>query len=383
MQGNDTITVSTGGSGKTASLVVNLDGTKYTYTSSTVKGVHIRSHAGNDTVSGVVNNVAVTTPLSIWGGNGNDSLTGGAGNDTLSAGTGTDVLDGGAGTNTLVETANVNFVLTNTGLVGPGTYTLTNLTVANLTGGAGNNSFDISGWTGTGSLTGGGGTDTVVATKNGNMTLTGTSLNSTDGTSLKLSGFTLASLTAGSGNDVIDASKFTGNATLAGGTGNDILFGSSGAGLLVAGSGNQVLIGGAGNDVLEGGSGRDLLIGGAGVDVLLAGSGEDILIGDTSKYGSNSAANLAALNAIMAEWDHTYDANNAQNDYNIRVAHLLTGGGLNAVSGSAVLLNNTTVTSDKKANVLTGNTAALDWFFASTVDKVNNYNSLTEKKTNI
>ncbi|HEV3006887.1 MAG TPA: Ig-like domain-containing protein [Pirellulales bacterium] len=357
-------------------VLVNLDGTVYSYAATSVKGVHIRTHDGADTVSGFVNNVAVSTPLAIWGGNGNDTLTGGSGNDTLSAGTGTDVLDGGGGTNTLVETANVNFVLTNTSLVGPGVYTLEHLTVANLTGGAGNYTFDVSGWTGAGTLTGGGGTATVVATKNANMSLTAATLTSGDGMSLKLSGFKLASLTAGSGNDVIDASAFTGKVTLTGGTGNDILFGAKGASLLAAGSGNQVLVGGAGNDTLIGGSGRDLLIGGARVDSLVAGAGEDILIGDTSTYGSNTQSNLAALNAIMAEWD-------SADSYATRINDLLNGGGLNVVNGSAVLLNTSTVVSDKKANVLVGSTTASDWFFASTVDKVSNYNSATETKTKI
>jgi Ca2+-binding RTX toxin-like protein len=69
----------------------------------------------------------------------------------------------------------------------------------------------------------------VLATKNAGMTLTNTLLTATDWLSMKLSAILQAELTAGTGNDTIDSSKFTGNATLAGGSGNDVLFGSRGA----------------------------------------------------------------------------------------------------------------------------------------------------------
>src|SRR5207244_11346146 len=84
---------------------------------------------------------------------------------------------------------------------------------------------------------------------------------------------------------------------------------------------NNILVGGAGTDTLQGGSGRDLLIGGAGADTLHGNGGDDIVIGNSTDYDSN----LAALNALMAEWGRT-DA-----DYTTRVNHLTggAGGGLN------------------------------------------------------
>jgi hypothetical protein len=45
----------------------------------------------------------------------------------------------------------------------------------------------------------------------------------------------------------------------------------------------------------------------------------------------------------MAEWTHTYDPANALNDYQIRVAHLTGGGGLNVVGGLPVVLSSSTV----------------------------------------
>ena len=91
-------------------------------------------------------------------------LFGNGGNDTLTGDIGNDALDGGGGSNTLAESGNVNFILTNSTLTGVGTDTLANLQVANLTGGAGNNVFTVSGWTGDGTIDGAGGTaDKIVA----------------------------------------------------------------------------------------------------------------------------------------------------------------------------------------------------------------------------
>jgi hypothetical protein len=66
----------------------------------------------------------------------------------------------------------------------------------------------------------------------------------------------------------------------------------------------------------------------------------------------------------MAEWTHTYDSNNALNDYRIRVGHLLNGGGLNVLNGLPVLLNTSTVHGNGVKNHLHGGDG-LDLFFAS------------------
>ena len=131
------------------------------------------------------------------------------------------------------------------------------------------------------------------------------------------------------------------------------LFGDDGKDTLDASgsSANNVLHGGAGNDNLKAGSGRDLLIGGLGADVLQGNAGDDILIGGTTDYDGN----LAALNAVMAEWGRT-DA-----DYQARVNHLngTLGGGLNG----GLLLTASTVHDDAASDTLSGG-AGMDWFFA-------------------
>jgi hypothetical protein len=136
-------------------------------------------------------------------------------------------------------------------------------------------------------------------------------------------------------------------AFLFGGDGNDTL-NTQGS------SANNVLEGGAGNDTLQAGGGRDLLVGGTGADVLHGGGGDDILIGGTTDHDGN----LAALNAVMAEWGRT-DA-----DYTTRVNHLngTRGGGLN---GGVLLTANTggTVHDDAAIDTLFGEGGS-EWFFA-------------------
>jgi VCBS repeat-containing protein len=213
--------------------------------------------------------------VTLNGGAGNDTLTGGSANDVLTGGTGNDTINGSDGLDRLVESANVNFTLTNTSLTGNGTDSLSNIETASLTGGSSNNNLNASAFTlgsvtlngGAGNdtltgssandvLTGGTGNDTIngsdgldrlVESGNVNFTLTNTSLmgNGTD----SLSNIETASLTGGSSNNNLNASAFTlGSVTLDGGAGNDKLLG---------GTGNDILVGRAGNDTLTGGSGQD------------------------------------------------------------------------------------------------------------------------------
>ncbi len=251
--------------------------------------------AGNDTLLGGGGNDL------LLGGAGNDSLSGSAGNDTLNGGDGDDVLtggagndsvDGGLGTDRLVEAGDVNFKLTKTSLTGLGTDTLNWIEAASLTGGAGNNLLDASQFTGpvtldggagndtllggagddvlTGGLgddvlNGGAGTDRVVEAGDVNFKLTNASLTGLGNDTLI--GVEQAALTGGAGNNLIDASLFSGSVTLDGGAGNDTLIGGAGNDLLLGGTGDDSLVGGAGNDTLDGGLGNDFGDGGDGIDL--------------------------------------------------------------------------------------------------------------------
>jgi surface-anchored protein len=120
---DDTISVSPVAGGFT--LAVN--GTTYAYTGAQVNAFAIRSHAGDDVVSGA----GVNRTFVIFGGDGDDTLTGGsstdlifggAGNDSLVGGAGADVLDGGAGDDRLDGGAGYDILIggagTDTGING-------------------------------------------------------------------------------------------------------------------------------------------------------------------------------------------------------------------------------------------------------------------------
>jgi hypothetical protein len=158
------------------------------------------------------------------------NLTGGASPNTfdVSGWTGGGTLTGQAGDAVTATDANANFTLTNTALARTGGYatlTLKGLTVANLTDTGGGHSFDVSAWTGTGTLTGNAGkTDTLIATKNtGSFTLADNSLSTGDGMSLALASLAAANLTGGTLAAKFDVSGWTGTATLAGQAKNNIV----------------------------------------------------------------------------------------------------------------------------------------------------------------
>jgi hypothetical protein len=140
-----------------------------------------------------------------------------------------------------------------------------------------------------------------------------------------------------------------------------LLFADGANGHLHGGGGSTVEVGGGGNNThLEDGKGRNLLIAGSGAAHLEGGGDGDILIGGSTNVDHNEPALLA----LMAEWTHTYDSNNALNDYRIRVGHLLNGSGLNGLNGLNVLLNTFGVHDNGVQDHLDGGDG-LDLFFAS------------------
>ena len=95
------------------------------------------------------------------------------------------------------------------------TLTLSGFTTANLTDTAGGNTFTVSGWTGSGIADGQCVIpDTVAASKNAGYTLTNTSLSSTDGMALALSGITTANLAATTAGKTFTVSGWTGSGSL-------------------------------------------------------------------------------------------------------------------------------------------------------------------------
>jgi Ca2+-binding RTX toxin-like protein len=274
---------------------------------------------GADTLDGGAGND------SLDGGAGNDVLQGGTGNDTLEGGLGTDTLNGGDGTDTVIATGASSMTLTPTALTataGLGTDSLTSIERAVLTGtdlgdnlnaaaftgpvtligGAGDDTLTggsaadrldggagddvLTGNGGNDTLVGGSGTDTAVATGDADFNLSNSQMSSSATGIDTLSSIEIARITGGDSANVINASTFTGNASLDGGAGDDTITGGTGNDTLLGGFGDDSLSGGGGNDLLigdnfTGNQGRDTLDGGAGDDTLDGGGGDDLLIGGT------------------------------------------------------------------------------------------------------
>lgn len=172
----------------------------------------------------------------VIGGRGDDELIGNSADNRLTGGAGEDILDGGYGTDTVVEQANDDFVLTDT------------------------------------ALTIGGVTDDLAAIE-------------------------AAELTGGGGANRLDATAFSGSATLFGLGGADTLLGGMGADVLDGGGGGDELDGGVGDDELRGGHGDDTLRGGAGNDRYIFEDGWDADVLTETADGGVDTADFTAVTA--------------------------------------------------------------------------------------
>lgn len=262
--------------------------------------VTLKGGAGNDTLIG-----------SPWA----DTLKGGEGDDVLSGGTGDDVLDGGAGTGDkidIVKDAKL-FVLVNNAIViddDPLTPEsefdqVAQVELIKVTGGPGDNVFDVTGWTngpitidGAGQIFG----DTVKLEGDHDFTITDAGILLAGGAGqVVFTGIERALLTGGDGDNVLDARGYSGQAVLFGMNGNDVLYAGTGIHALAGGDGADTLVSGPGNSILHGGDGDDLYVFDAdsalGLDVLADSGGTDTLdFGSTTTLGI--ALNLAS-NALQ------------------------------------------------------------------------------------
>jgi Ca2+-binding RTX toxin-like protein len=339
--------------------------------------------AGNDTIHGGAGNDSLFGEGGddllygdagndvLVGGEGNDSLAGGAGNDTYAfnadvllgsdtvtelSGGGTDTLDFSS-TTTVGVTVDLSKTVPQAVVAGNLVLTLSaGNVIENAIGGAlgdvlignalanrleGREGDDmLVGGAGNDTLVGGAGndtyrfdpsqalgTDTVIELPSGGTDTLDLSSTATVGVTVNLAkkGIQTAvpkklTLSLSAGN-VIE--------NVIGGGGDDVLVGNALDNVLSGGAGNDILLGGAGKDTLVGGplsgDGRDIFFGGSGEDTLHGGGGDDLLFGGISTFHNEKtgAPDLAALNAIMAEWKST------AHSYPDRVKYLLDGGGLN------------------------------------------------------
>lgn len=288
--------------------------------------------------------ISATTRIATFSEIQNANLTGGSGNNTfnLVAWPFAATLSGAAGSDSFVVSGDVSYSLSDTMLLRPnlGMIRLNGFENATLSAGASDNTFTVTGWTKAATVQGGAGNDKLISAANVNQSLSNTSLTRTGLGTISLSSIEQAELTGGAGNNTISAASFGGQVKLDGGLGNDIL---------TSGTGLAILLGGAGNDTLQAGTGRTVMIGGQGLDKLTGGTNDDLLISGQTVYDSNSEA----LAAILAEWS-------SANSYTDRVAHLTgTTGGLN----NGKFLNGANVSHDTAVDFLMGGLGS-DLFFA-------------------
>jgi uncharacterized delta-60 repeat protein len=343
------------GGGGTNTITVNglTTGTAFTIGSSAVSipGVSI---SGNGVSAWAVNGVGGTNTFAINGSGLHAALTGGPKADTFTVAAGVTFdgsIRGGTGTETLVgqslSTGGSTWQLTgaNAGTLNGAPFT----GIANLTGGAGSDSFQF-GVSGSlsGKIVGGGGSDWL----DYSAWTTGVTVDLTRGK---------ATAVAGGVSGILNVRGGAGTDTLTGGGGN----------ILIGGGGKNTL-----TDAYAGSaaSGRSLLIAGSGGSNIQSGAAGDILIGGTTSYDNNNAA----LAAILAEWQ-------SGDDYNTRFNRLegLQSGGLN---GAYDLIWGSTVLDNSASDKLIGSPTGLDWFFAqlsgNNLDKILNLNKPSHEHVN-
>jgi hypothetical protein len=236
-------------------------------------------------------------------------------------------------------TGNDTFILTPSSVVLNGSTILSG-TFSSLTvqGGGGNELFQIQGGAVPATIAAGSGNDTF-------QFFTGAGISGT--------------LDGGGGTNTLDYSAYAGDivVNLPLGTATGVGGGIAHIQDVIGSQGNDLIVGNANASVLQGGTGRSLIIGGAAADAIYGGGGDSLLIGGTTDYDTN----LAALDAIMAEWTRT------DLGFDQRVNDIRMGGG--SLAGTGYHLDSTTVHADPLTDQIWGGSGR-NWFFAASPSEI-------------
>jgi Ca2+-binding RTX toxin-like protein len=226
---------------------------------------------GGDTLDGA----SLSNNITLNGEGGDDTLIGGHGNDFMLGGAGDDVMNGNAGDDLLIGGAGHNTLL----------------------GGDGNDSFVFNaGETpADNTLDGGDGIDTIFL-QSGAGDMRTLFMSDTMRTNIER-------ISAGAGNDYIDARELRSGIEMHGNDGSDFLAGSEG------------------DDILFGDEGHDYLLGRGGHDTLFGGAGDDIFV---LRAGSESVAMVADFQQGV---DHIQIASTTLLDFDTVMQHALQIGG--------------------------------------------------------
>ncbi|MBB1251633.1 hypothetical protein [Rhizobium sp. G21] len=249
---------------------------------------NIYADAGDDIISsGLDGGAFAGSSVTLYGGDGNDTITGGSGADVLSGDDGSDVVFGGDGDDQIDIGGNYTDGTVDIAFGGGGADTIGGSIFyedqsVSIDGGSGDDTIDIAGTNSTVTVTGGDGVDSFVAS--GSFS----AASSLDVEIVKV------------GSVTVDADFFDGAQTLVGADGYSSayialnsegslefgaiesglageVYGSSGAeGIdLSAADASWTIYGNGGDDTITGGSGADVLSGDDGSDVIDGGDGDD------------------------------------------------------------------------------------------------------------
>lgn len=304
--GNDTFTFGADG------VAINTDNYR-DITTTGVENFSISMASGNDVFTGGGGRgtgAAFAGALTVFGGEGNDTLTGGDGVDEINGGPGKDVIAGGAGNDTL-------------------------------NGDEGDDTFDQGTEPdGADVISGGDGIDIVSYGKRTNAVSVTIGAGADDGESGE--------------NDAIDGTCE--GAT--GGSGDDTLVGDANDNILSGGPGNDILRGGDGNDVLNGDAGDDVFDEGAtsnGSDTFNGGAGTDRL-----DYSARTADLVVTMGDNLANDGEANEQDNVKND----VEDIVGGSGDDQLTGNK---NDNVMTGGLGDDILRGE-AGNDTFLEGAVD---------------
>jgi hypothetical protein len=222
-----------------------------------VTGLSVALGAGDDSATFS----SLRVPVTVSGGDGDDTISGGRADDSLDGGAGNDALSGKSGRDTL-------------------------------SGGTGNDRLRgqgsgdrIDGGEGIDFIDGGAGLNDLIDQVAGQLAITIRGYASSRGDRAVASGeFRTVELTGSDGVDNFDATRFYGeNLILDGAAGDDSIAGSPGDDMILGGGGNDRLRGGGGNDFIQGGTGNDRVSGQGGNDTIGGGLGDDRLDGGSGR----------------------------------------------------------------------------------------------------
>jgi len=357
-------------------IIVNGDATK-DITASNVEAFSVTLSDGNDVFSAAgstATGAAFATAVTVYGGNGNDTLRGGDGDDALDGGDGNDTFQTGTaddGSETYVGGAGADVVDYSTRTAAL-TVTMDGTTTGNdgeaseadkisddietVKGGAGADSF-----TGNGSANifyAGGGADTLIGAGGVDLLYGEAGDDTFDEEAAPTGGDTF---TGGAGTDTIDYSGRSADTTIKldnsatsgesgetdkistdvenvlGGSAIDTITGSAVANVIDGGDGNDVISSLAGADTITGGDGNDTMTGGTEDDTFLMGSaaaGDDIITGGAGVDKVDYSGRGNDLVVVM-DGATTGGESGEATTIGIDVEVLVAGAGVDDITGNA------------------------------------------------